>query len=66
MLAGSAALPSLIKGWGLEEDEELAPGRLATTDFAIEKTGARADVVFDGTVLEGGYPDGENTEKAEA
>jgi hypothetical protein len=39
---------------------------LATVDFAIEKTGARADVVFDGTVCEGGYPEGEKTEKAEA
>jgi hypothetical protein len=48
------------------EDEELTPGRLATTDLAIEKTGVSAEVIFDGTVCEGGYPEGEKTENAEA
>ena len=48
------------------EDEELPPGRLATTDLAIEKTGASAEVIFDGSVCKGGYPEGEKTEKAEA
>jgi hypothetical protein len=34
-----------------------------TTFFAMENTGARAEVVLDGTEAEGGNPVDENTEK---